>query len=81
MGKSHNLCDNGIIVNTRRRPKLVALPVLGLSARLQMEDVPMNVDAILRAKGAGVETARPDWTVLQAVQKLAELRVGALVVS
>jgi CBS domain-containing protein len=46
-----------------------------------MEDVPMNVDVILRAKGAGVETARPDWTVLQAVQKLAELRVGALVVS
>ncbi|NNE82594.1 MAG: CBS domain-containing protein [Alphaproteobacteria bacterium] len=41
----------------------------------------MNVDAILRAKGAGVETARPDWTVLQAVQKLAELGVGALVVS
>lgn len=41
----------------------------------------MNVDAILRAKGAGVETSRPDWTVLQAVQKLTELSVGALVVS
>ncbi len=41
----------------------------------------MNVDAILRAKGAGVETARPDWTVLKAVQKLADLGVGALVVS
>ena len=41
----------------------------------------MNVDAILRAKGAGVETARPDWTVLQAVQKLTEHGVGALVVS
>lgn len=41
----------------------------------------MNVDAILRTKGAVVETARPDWTVLQAVQRLAELGVGALVVS
>ncbi len=41
----------------------------------------MIVDAILRAKGANVETARPDWTVLQAVQKLAEQGVGALVVS
>lgn len=41
----------------------------------------MIVDAILRAKGAKVETARPDWTVLQAVQKLTEHGVGALVVS
>ena len=41
----------------------------------------MYVDAILRAKGANVETARPDWTVLQAVQKLTEHGVGALVVS
>jgi signal-transduction protein with cAMP-binding, CBS, and nucleotidyltransferase domain len=46
-----------------------------------MEDVPMIVDAILRAKGARVETARPEWTVLQAVQKLTEHGVGALVVS
>ena len=41
----------------------------------------MIVDAILRAKGASVETARPDWSVLQAVQKLTEHGVGALVVS
>lgn len=41
----------------------------------------MIVDAILRAKGARVETARPEWTVLQAVQKLTEHGVGALVVS
>ena len=41
----------------------------------------MIVDAILRAKGTEVETARPDWTVLQAVKRLAELKVGALVVS
>ncbi len=41
----------------------------------------MIVDAILRAKGARVEVARPDWTVLQAVQKLTEHGVGALVVS
>ncbi len=41
----------------------------------------MIVDAILRAKGAGVETARPDWTVLHAVQKLTKHGVGALVVS
>ncbi|MCZ6586600.1 MAG: CBS domain-containing protein [Alphaproteobacteria bacterium] len=41
----------------------------------------MNVDAILRTKGAGVKTARPDWTVLQAVEKLTEHGVGALVVS
>ena len=41
----------------------------------------MIVAAILRAKGATVATARPDWTVLQAVQKLTEKGVGALVVS
>lgn len=41
----------------------------------------MIVDAILRAKGAKVEIARPDWTVLQAVRKLTEQGVGALVVS
>ncbi len=41
----------------------------------------MIVDAILRAKGARVETARPEWTVLRAVQKLTEHGVGALVVS
>lgn len=41
----------------------------------------MIVDAILRAKGAGVETVRPEWTVLQAVQKLTERGIGALVVS
>lgn len=41
----------------------------------------MNVDAILRAKGKRVETARPDWTVLQTVQKMSEHGVGALIVS
>lgn len=41
----------------------------------------MIVDAILRAKGARVKVARPEWTVLQAVQKLTEHGVGALVVS
>jgi len=41
----------------------------------------MIVDGILRAKGAKVETAQPDWTVLKAVQMLAEHGVGALVVS
>ncbi len=41
----------------------------------------MNVDAILRAKGASVETAQPDWTVLDAARHLVEKRIGALVVS
>jgi len=54
---------------------------MGLLARRKAEDVPMIVDAILRAKGARVETARPEWTVLRAVQKLTEHGVGALVVS
>lgn len=41
----------------------------------------MNVDAILRAKGADIETARPDWTVHDVARRLAERRIGALVVS
>jgi signal-transduction protein with cAMP-binding, CBS, and nucleotidyltransferase domain len=41
----------------------------------------MNVDAILRSKGDAVETARPDWTVMQLVEQLDARRIGALVVS
>jgi len=41
----------------------------------------MNVDTILRNKGNAVETARPDWSVVQMCQHLDELGVGALVVS
>ena len=41
----------------------------------------MNVAAILRSKGNSVATARPDWTVAQACERLTDLSIGALVVS
>ena len=41
----------------------------------------MNVDGILRAKGATVVTIRPDATVRDLVQGLREERIGAMVVS
>ena len=41
----------------------------------------MNVDGILRAKGAAVVTIRPDATVADLVQGLREERIGAMVVS
>ncbi len=41
----------------------------------------MNVDGILRAKGANVVTIRPDATVGQLVDGLREERIGAMVVS
>lgn len=41
----------------------------------------MNVDTILRHKGAGVLTVPPDATIAEAVRRLDQNRVGALVVS
>jgi CBS domain-containing protein len=41
----------------------------------------MNVEGILRAKGAAVVTIRPDATVASLVQGLREERIGAMVVS
>jgi CBS domain-containing protein len=41
----------------------------------------MNVEGILRAKGAAVVTIRPDATVADLVQGLREERIGAMVVS
>ena len=41
----------------------------------------MNVEGILRAKGASVVTIRPDATVGTLVQGLREARIGAMVVS
>ena len=41
----------------------------------------MNVDGILRAKGANVVTIRPDASVGQFVDGLREERIGAMVVS
>jgi CBS domain-containing protein len=41
----------------------------------------MNVDGILRAKGANVVTIRPDASVGQLVDGLREERIGAMVVS
>jgi CBS domain-containing protein len=41
----------------------------------------MNVDGILRSKGANVVTIRPDATVRQLVDGLREERIGAMVVS
>ena len=42
---------------------------------------PMDVDGILRAKGALVVTIRPDQTVADFVRGLREERIGAMVVS
>jgi CBS domain-containing protein len=41
----------------------------------------MDVDGILRAKGAAVVTIRPDATVADLVRGLREERIGAMVVS
>lgn len=40
----------------------------------------MNVAAILKAKGRNVVTARPDTTLEEIARRLAEKRIGALVV-
>lgn len=44
------------------------------------EKVSVNVEGILRAKGATVETVSPNADLVLAVHKLASLRIGALVV-
>lgn len=41
----------------------------------------MDVDGILRAKGATVVTIRPDATIRELVQDLRDQRIGAIVVS
>lgn len=41
----------------------------------------MLVESVLRAKGAGVVTARPDITVGEAARVLARHRIGALVIT
>ena len=41
----------------------------------------MNVEGILRAKGARVVTIRPDATVAELVRGLRDERIGAMVVS
>lgn len=41
----------------------------------------MNISDILRRKGNDVATVRPDETVRDLIDRLAELRIGALVVS
>jgi CBS domain-containing protein len=41
----------------------------------------MDVDGILRAKGATVVTIRPDATIRELVQSLRDERIGAIVVS
>ena len=45
------------------------------------EEVSMKVESILKAKGATVETIRPDAPTITAVHRLASLRIAALVVS
>lgn len=41
----------------------------------------MTVQLVLKAKGAEVSTIRPDATLTELVDKLAELRIGAMIVS
>jgi CBS domain-containing protein len=40
----------------------------------------MNVAAILKSKGRAVSTARPDATLLEVSQKLAQKKIGAIVI-
>lgn len=40
----------------------------------------MNVAAILKSKGRAVSTARPDATLLEISQKLAQKKIGAIIV-
>jgi len=40
----------------------------------------MNIAQILKAKGRAVATARPDATLLDIIQKLAQKKIGAIVV-
>jgi CBS domain-containing protein len=42
--------------------------------------VSMNVAAILKSKGRAVSTARPDATLLEVSQKLAQKKIGAIVI-
>jgi CBS domain-containing protein len=41
----------------------------------------MNVEAILRSKGSGIATIRPDATIAAAVHELKKRSIGALLVS
>src|SRR6516165_9825617 len=49
-------------------------------AVLQMQEATMFISDVLRTKGHHVERVHPDDTVELAVRKLAEHRIGALVV-
>ncbi len=40
----------------------------------------MNIGQILKAKGRAVATARPDATLLEIVNKLAQKKIGAIVI-
>ena len=40
----------------------------------------MNIGQILKAKGRAVATARPDATLLEIVGKLAQKKIGAIVI-
>lgn len=40
----------------------------------------MNIGQILKAKGRGVTTARPDATLLEIIDKLAAKKIGAIVI-
>jgi CBS domain-containing protein len=44
------------------------------------ERLRMNVAAILKAKGSAVETAGPDITLMEAAQRMAARRIGAIVI-
>ncbi|MGH9164955.1 MAG: CBS domain-containing protein [Acidimicrobiales bacterium] len=50
-------------------------------AHIEREGTAMKVEGILKAKGAAVETVRPDTSVVVAIHKLSSLGIGALVVS
>jgi CBS domain-containing protein len=65
-----------------RRDSQAAAPGRGFGGTISSAGGrPMNVDGILRAKGATVYTIRPDNTVGDLVLTLRENRIGAMVVS
>jgi CBS domain-containing protein len=70
----------------RRLPDVVVSGQLGRSCfrtstvEAQWEDDAMNIGQILKAKGRAVATARPDATLLEIVNKLAQKKIGAIVI-
>ena len=63
-----------------REPEFRPLRFRTSTVEAQWEEMQMNIGQILKAKGRAVATARPDATLLEIVGKLAQKKIGAIVV-